>query len=111
MCICMLSLPHIHVYGIVALVSTLMYLSLVSGKTPYMAFLPDMVPPEQRSTASGVMNLLGSVGLIAYYILGTAVWDTHRTAVFYTVGLLPFALMLLTIALIKYKLKPDSVSV
>jgi MFS family permease len=101
MCLCVLSLPLIPVFGVVVLVSALMYLSLVSAEAPYLALLPDTVPPEQRSTASGVLNLLGSVGLITYLALGTALWDTHRTAVFCSVALLPLALLLLTITLIR----------
>jgi MFS family permease len=76
-----------------------MYLSLVSAETPYLALLPDTVPAEQRSTASGVLNLFGSIGLITYYAVGTAIWDSHRNEVFIVVALLPLALMMLTIAL------------
>jgi MFS family permease len=98
MSLCVLSLPYLPIFGLVALVSALMYLSLVSAEAPYLALLPDTVPPEQRSTASGVLNLLGSIGLITYYALGTALWDAHRTGVFFIVSLLPLALMLVTIA-------------
>ena len=38
--LCVLSLPHIPVFGIVVLVSALMYLSLFSAEAPYLALLP-----------------------------------------------------------------------
>ena len=107
MCLCILSLPHISVYGLVALVSALMYLSLVSGEAVYMSLLPDTVPQEQRGTASGIMNMFGSIGLIVYYIVGTAIWDTHRTMVFSIVALAPLGVMFLTITLIKEQLAPE----
>ena len=105
--LCILGLPHISIYGLVALVSGLMYLSLVSGEAVYMSLLPDTVPQEQRGTASGIMNMFGSIGLIAYYIVGTAIWDTHRTMVFSIVALVPLSVMFLTLALIKEERTPE----
>ena len=99
--LCVVSLPHIPAFGIVAVVSALMYFSLVSAESPYMAFLPDITPQAQRSTASGVMNLLGSIGLITYFIVGSIIWDNHHILAFNTVALLPFILVLTTIFLIR----------
>jgi maltose/moltooligosaccharide transporter len=100
-CLSLLFMPHIHSLAIVALVSGVMYLSLVSAEATYFALLPDTVPQEQRSTASGIVHLFASVGLIAYYLLAATIWDTHRTEVFTAVALLPLGFMLLTIAFVK----------
>lgn len=100
-CVCLLIMPHIHSLAIVALVSGVMYLSLVSAETTCFTLLPDTVPEEQRSTASGVVHLLASIGLIAYFLLGTAIWDIHRTGVFSTVAILSFVFMLLTIVFVR----------
>jgi MFS family permease len=100
-CLCLLGMPHIGSFAVVALVSGVMYLSLVSAETTYFALLPDTVPQEQRSTASGVVHLFASSGLIVYYLLGAAMWDTHRTEVFTTVAVLPLGFMLLTAALVR----------
>lgn len=100
-CLCLLIMPHLYSLAIVALVSGMMYLSLVSAETTCFTLLPDTVPQEQRSTASGVVHLLASIGLIAYFLLGTAFWDTHRTGVFSTVAILCFVFMLLTIVFVR----------
>jgi len=100
-CLSLLCMPHIHSLAIVALVSGVMYLSLVSAEATYFALLPDTVPQEQRSTASGIVHLFASVGLIAYYLLAATIWDTHRTEVFTAVALLPLGFMLLTIAFVR----------
>ncbi len=104
---CVLSLPRIVAFGIVAAVSALMYLSLASADSMYMALLPDITPTEQRSTASGVMNLFGSLGLICYFVLGSWIWDTHQMATFSMVALLPFGLVLAAILFLREPKLPE----
>ena len=100
-CLCLLSMPHIHSFVIVGLVSSVMYLSLVSAETTCFSLIPDTVPQEQSSTASGVVHLLASIGLISYFLLGTVFWDTHRAAVFSTVAILSFVFMCMTIVFVR----------
>jgi MFS family permease len=102
--LCVLSLPHLPAFWLVALVAGCMYFSLRFAETPYLSLLPDITPPEQRGTASGVMNLLGSVGLISCFSVSSAIWDRHPTAVFNLVAFASFAAMLLAIGLIR---EPD----
>lgn len=97
--ICMVCLPHFAALGMVALTSGLMYFSLRFAETPYLSLLPDITPPRQRSTASSVMNLLGSIGLIVYFVISSRIWDKHPTAVFSMVALVLFGSMLITLTL------------
>jgi MFS family permease len=99
--LCMLALSHVPTFGIAALVSGAMYFALRFAETPFMSLLPDITPPRQRSTASGVMNLLGSLGLIACFAMSFAIWDDHPTALFRLVALISFGAVLLSIALIR----------
>jgi MFS family permease len=99
--LCVLGLPQVSTFGIAALVSGVMYFSLRFSETPFMSLLPDITPPEQRSTASGVMNLCGSFGLIACFGMSFAIWDDHPTAVFRLVALVSFGAVVLSIALIR----------
>lgn len=99
--LCVVSLPHLGAFRIVALMAGLMYFSLRIAETPYMSLLPDMTPPEQRSTASGVMNLVGAFGLIFYFIIGSIIWEEHPTATFRMVGIVHVGLIALAIFLLK----------
>ena len=98
---CVLGLPHVPTFGLAALVSGVMYFALRSAETPFMSLLPDITPPRQRSTASGVMNLIGSFGMIACFAVSSAIWDDHPTALFRLVALVSFGAVLLSIALIR----------
>jgi maltose/moltooligosaccharide transporter len=99
--ISILGLPHVAAFGLVAAISGSMYFFLRIVETPYLSLLPDITPPEQRSTTSGVMNLLGSVGLITCFIISSGIWDKHPTAVFRTVALTSFGAILAAITLIR----------
>jgi MFS family permease len=99
--LCVLALPHLPTFGTVALVSAAMYFALRFAETPFMSLLPDITPPRQRATASGVMNLLGSFGLIACFGMSFAIWDDHPTAVFRLAALVSFGAVVLSIVLIR----------
>jgi len=99
--LCVLALPHMNSLTSVALLAGCMYFGLRVAETPYLSLLPDFTPPEQRSTTSGVMNLLGSLGLIACFALSTALWEDHPRLVFRLVALAFFGSLLVAIALLR----------
>jgi MFS family permease len=99
--ICVLSLPRIGAFGVVAGVSALMYFSLRTAETPYLSLLPDITPPEQRSTASGVMNLIGSLGLISFFAVSSALWESNRAALFSIVAFVSLGAVLIALALVR----------
>lgn len=83
---CLLALPHVTVFWVVVLVSALMYFAVDLAMTPYWSLVPDITPPQQRSAVSGVMSLLGSLGLTVFYYLSSQLWDAHPNGVFYLVA-------------------------
>jgi MFS family permease len=99
--LCLLALPRATGFGIAALLSGWMYFSVRFAETPYLSLLPDITPPEQRSTASGVMHLLGTLGLIGCFVVSSELWDEHQDEVFLLVALGSFGFVLLAIALIQ----------
>ncbi len=99
--ICLLGLPHATTFAIAALLAGLMYFALRFAETPFLSLLPDITPPEQRSTASGVMNGVGTVGLIVCFLMSSRLWDEHPDAVFVLVALISFGFVLAAIALIR----------
>jgi MFS family permease len=96
-----LALPRMAGLGAVTIVAGLMYFSLRAAETPFLSLLPDITPREQRSTASGVMNLVGSIGLISCFVAGSLVWERSPDAMFALVAVSSFGFMLLSVALIR----------
>jgi maltose/moltooligosaccharide transporter len=105
---CMLGLPNVTSFGVVALLSAAMYISIDIAQTPYMSLMPDITPPERRSTASGVMNLFGSAGLILCFFLMSTIWDEHPGLAFRLVALISFGSVLASIALLSERRMPKS---
>ncbi|MBI4831699.1 MAG: MFS transporter [Candidatus Lindowbacteria bacterium] len=64
--LCALLLPHAGTFAVVAIISGLMYFFIGFAQAPYLSLLPDVTPVHQRSTASGVMYLMGGIGLASY---------------------------------------------
>ncbi|NPA31268.1 MAG: SLC45 family MFS transporter [Chloroflexi bacterium] len=44
-------------------------------RAPTIALLGDLYPPEQRSTANGVINLMGGLGAILAFLVGGALYE------------------------------------
>jgi MFS family permease len=99
--ICVLLLPRIEAFGLVALASGFMYVLFRTAETTFLALLPDITPTEQRSTATGVMNLVGGVGLIACFVVGAVFWDDHPRLVFVIAALGCFLFLSTAVALIE----------
>jgi MFS family permease len=99
--VCVLILPQLATFGLVALLSGFMYVLFRSAETTFLALLPDITPSEQRSTATGVMNLVGGVGLIACFAVGSVFWDEHPRLVFNVVAFGCFIFMAIATTLIK----------
>jgi MFS family permease len=104
--LCVLGLPHLHAFGAVALLAACMYFALRATETPFMSLLPDLTPPEQRATATGVMNLVGSLGLIGCFAMNAILWEDHPRVVFQVVALAFFASVFLAIVLLKEPAAP-----
>lgn len=51
-------------------------------RAPTIALLGDLFPAQQRSTANGVINLMGGLGAIAAFLIGGALYQTGRIAPF-----------------------------
>jgi MFS family permease len=92
--VCILGLPGATSFGVAAILSGFMYIFFRTAETTFLCFLPDITPAEQRSTATGTMNLVGGAGLIACFILSALIWDEHSRLVFIIVALACFGFML-----------------
>jgi MFS family permease len=104
--LCLLGLQRATTFAIAALLAGWMYFALRFAETPFLSLLPDITPPEQRSTASGVMNGVGTVGLICCFLMSSRLWDEHPDAVFVLVALISFGFVAVSIALTR---EPETV--
>jgi MFS family permease len=99
---------HMPTLGAAALMAGIMFFSLAFCSVPYLALLPDITPPEQIGKASGYLNLLGGVGLIAYQAVAAKTWDNYPTETIYLVAVVFTASMFATVAFIR---EPPAASV
>ncbi|MGD8620620.1 MAG: MFS transporter, partial [Anaerolineales bacterium] len=57
-------------------------LGMALFRSPTIALLGDLFPPEQRSTANGVINLMGGLGAIVAFLGGGALYALGRITPF-----------------------------
>jgi MFS family permease len=57
-------------------------LSMAIFRAPTIALLGDLFPSHQRSTANGVINLMGGLGAIAAFLIGGALYSLGRITPF-----------------------------
>ena len=84
---CVFALPEMGRFELVGLLAGSMYFAIRLAETPFLSLLPDLTAPEKRSTASGMMNLVGSLGLVACFATSMLLWDEHPIAVFRIVSI------------------------
>jgi len=66
---------------------------------PYFALFSDMVPEAQRSSASGVMFLIGGSGILSYLIFAARSWEVSHSRPFIWVLLaIPISVTLMCIS-------------
>jgi maltose/moltooligosaccharide transporter len=98
-CIMVLLLMRIDSLFMALPVIVLAYAGFFFAIGPYFALLPDTVPVAQRSFASGVMFLVGGIGILSYLMFAARLWDTSHTlpfvwvviAVFVSIAVLCFS--------------------
>jgi MFS family permease len=103
---CLFALPHVAVFWVVVFVSALMYFAVDLAMTPYWSLVPDIVPPEQRSAASGVMSLFGSLGLTVFFYLSSRLWEAHPNGVFYLVAAVSLGAVLAALFFLREPMGP-----
>jgi MFS family permease len=72
-------------------------LSLALFRSPASALLGDLFPPAQRSTANGVLNLMGGLGALVAFLAGGMLYRLGRLSPFAFGGLVMVASILLVI--------------
>jgi MFS family permease len=99
--LCLVVMPHAATFWMAFLIASVMVLSITIADTPYYSLIPDLAPPEQRGTVSGAVQLLGGIGLIAYFVVGSEIWDAHQNATIYMVAAVALISALVTIGFLR----------
>lgn len=75
-----------------------LYTAFFVAMGPYFALLPDMAPPKQQGTASGVMFFVGGIGVIVYLFFGGRAWEAdHAIPFFWAAGSIIFAVAVMSV--------------
>uniref|UniRef100_A0A7C3MKW2 MFS transporter n=1 Tax=Dictyoglomus thermophilum TaxID=14 RepID=A0A7C3MKW2_DICTH len=83
------------------LVIFLMNIAQGIGRGPVISLMPDLVPPEERSPANGIINFMGGLGaLIAYFFVGR-ISAENRPLGFLIVGIIQIIAVLILLIFVK----------
>lgn len=82
-CAMVMLLLHVNTIGIALPLIVIAYGGFFTAIGPYFALLPDTVPHEHRSVASGVMFFVGGLGMLSYLLFAARLWDTSHEWPFY----------------------------
>jgi maltose/moltooligosaccharide transporter len=74
--------------SLIALIAVLFFINICMGisRSPIIALMPDLVPPEERSPANGVINFMGGAGSLLVYFLVGKILTTNRPLGFAIAG-------------------------
>lgn len=62
----LIPLVHEHLDGLGAFIAVVMVMlvAMATMRVPLFALLPDLIPPDRRSTANGIINVFGGLGIM-----------------------------------------------
>jgi maltose/moltooligosaccharide transporter len=82
-------------------------LSMALFRAPTIALLGDLFPAHQRSTANGIINLMGGIGSILAFLVGGLLYKMGRITPFAFGSLVMLAAITLVILLVKEPQLPE----
>ena len=72
-------------WSLLSLIVSIVSLNLVmaSFRSPTIALMPDLTPEPLRSKANGIINLMGGIGAIFAYLIGSYLYRINQSYPFY----------------------------
>jgi len=71
-------------YSLLITFMVLMNLSMSLYRSPTVALMPDLTPTHKRTQANGIINLMGGLGSILAFTVGSKLYDQHIALPFFT---------------------------
>lgn len=97
MCFSLFAWKHIRFTIIIVLYNVIM----ASFRSPTVALMPDITPVPLRSKANGVINLMGGVGSVIAFLVGSKLYDLNHAYPFYMAAVL----LLVSVAILFFNIK------
>lgn len=97
-------------WSLISLIVSIVSLNIVmaSFRSPTVALMPDITPEPQRSKANGIINLMGGLGSIAAFLVGSLLYKMNTAYPFYMASAL--IVISLLVLLFNIKEKRDSLN-
>jgi len=93
-------------YALLITFMVLMNLSMSLYRSPTVALMPDLTPAHKRTQANGIINLMGGLGSILAFTVGSKLYDQHIALPFFSSSVL--TLLSLCILLIFIRERRDA---
>jgi MFS family permease len=90
-------------WGLISLIVIIVLYNVIMAafRSPTVALMPDITPPPHRSKANGVINLMGGVGSVIAFFVGSKLYDLNRAYPFYLAAIL----LLISVAVLFFNIK------
>jgi MFS family permease len=90
-------------WGLISLVVIIVLYNVImaSFRSPTVALMPDITPAPLRSKANGVINLMGGVGSVIAFLIGSRLYDINRAYPFYMAAVL----LLVSVVILFFNIK------
>lgn len=83
------------------IVDILFNIVMATYRSPVVALMPDIVLPENRSKANGVINLMGGLGSLLIFLIGSQLYKLNTAYPFFLATILSFIVPIILILTIK----------
>ena len=70
-------------------------------RSPVIALMPDVTPDKHRSTANGIINLMGGVGTVFAFFVGSRLYEIDKALPFIVTSIIMVISMILMFLLVK----------
>ena len=81
--------------------TTTLLLSMALWRTPVVALMPDITPSPNRSQANGIINMMGGIGSIIAYLIGSTLYKMNPAYPFWLGSVLVILAALLVFLFIR----------
>ncbi|WP_040953003.1 MFS transporter [Gorillibacterium massiliense] len=96
-------MPHYLNLGTLIAIDVGFLLCMTLFRAPTISLMPDFTPPDRRSQANGIINLMGGIGsLITLFVL-SKLYDHNKPLPFYIGGIVLLAVVLVLVFYLKKK--------